>query len=181
MFKSLLDEALDAWTDAREGVIAELENIPASRMDFRPAEGVRNVAELVIHIMEVSLMMTGELTRKDTDLRRAPFPDLVRMYAGDIYGLKTRKELLEALRSTLADGVKEFRRAGDLHMLQCIERFDGKPGTRLAWMHHGIAQEMYHRGQLTLYQRLMGIEPALTKRIRGASWDAFPRSLILNT
>jgi uncharacterized damage-inducible protein DinB len=54
-------------------------------------------------------------------------------------------------------------------MLQLITRFDGTPGTRMAWLHHGIDQEMYHRGQLTLYARLLGIEPALTKRIRGAS------------
>ncbi|RMD96511.1 MAG: hypothetical protein D6814_11245, partial [Calditrichaeota bacterium] len=36
-----------------------------------------------------------------------------------------------------------------------------------AWLHHGIEQEMYHRGQITLYERLLGIEPALTRRIRG--------------
>ncbi len=34
-------------------------------------------------------------------------------------------------------------------MLQLIERFNGARGTRLAWLHQGIAQEMYHRGQLT--------------------------------
>jgi uncharacterized damage-inducible protein DinB len=39
----------------------------------------------------------------------------------------------------------------------------------LAWLQHGIAQEMYHRGQLVLYERLLGIEPALTRRIRSAS------------
>ena len=42
----------------------------------------------------------------------------------------------------------------------------------VAWLcklHHGIAQEMYHRGQLVLYERLMGIEPALTLRIRKSS------------
>jgi uncharacterized damage-inducible protein DinB len=49
-----------------------------------------------------------------------------------------------------------------------MKRFDGELGTCLAWMHHGISQEMYHRGQLTLYARMLGIEPALTKRIRGA-------------
>ena len=52
-------------------------------------------------------------------------------------------------------------------MLQLIERFDGEKGTRLAWLYHGIAQEEYHRGQLALYARLIGIEPALTRRIRG--------------
>jgi uncharacterized damage-inducible protein DinB len=52
-------------------------------------------------------------------------------------------------------------------MLQTIERFDGKEGTRFAWLQHGIAQEMYHRGQIATYARLIGIEPALTRRIRG--------------
>jgi uncharacterized damage-inducible protein DinB len=52
-------------------------------------------------------------------------------------------------------------------MLQNIRRFDGEMGTRLAWMHHGISHEEYHRGQLALYARLMGRVPALTKRILG--------------
>ena len=52
-------------------------------------------------------------------------------------------------------------------MLQLVVRFDGEKGTRMAWLFHGIDQEMYHRGQLALYQRLMNIEPALTKKIRG--------------
>jgi uncharacterized damage-inducible protein DinB len=55
-----------------------------------------------------------------------------------------------------------------MHMLQRIQRFDGQLGTRLAWMHHGIDQEMYHRGQLAIYQRLIGITPALTKLIQGS-------------
>ncbi|HEU0174317.1 MAG TPA: DinB family protein [Blastocatellia bacterium] len=29
-----------------------------------------------------------------------------------------------------------------------------------------LAHEMYHRGQLTVYQRLLGIEPALTEQFR---------------
>jgi DinB family len=87
MMNSILEEALDAWSDTRRGVIDEVMNIPAGKFDFRPADEVRTVAE---------------------------------------------------------------------------------KGTRLAWLCHGISHEMYHRGQLALYQRLLGIEPALTKRIRRA-------------
>jgi len=36
----------------------------------------------------------------------------------------------------------------------------------MAWLWHGIDQEMYHRGQITVYARLLGIEPALTKLIK---------------
>jgi uncharacterized damage-inducible protein DinB len=63
--------------------------------------------------------------------------------------------------------LEEALESCEIHMLQTISRFDGQKGTRLAWLYHGIDQEMYHRGQLALYQRLMGIEPSLTRRIRG--------------
>ncbi|MFB6240033.1 MAG: DinB family protein [Gemmatimonadota bacterium] len=158
MRRDLLDEALEAWEDAREGVIMEAENVPADRYGYRPDEDVRSVAELLVHIMEVSLMMVGELTRETTDFTRAPFPELLREHAAGVQGLEEKDELLEALRSTLDEGTAELRDAGELHMLGPARRFDGERGTRLAWLHHG---------QLCTYERLMGRVPALTKRIRG--------------
>ncbi len=168
-FASLLEETLEAWTDVRQGLIEEVENIPADRFDFRPAPEVKSVAELVQHILEVALMMTGELTRPDTDFRRAPWPELLDLYASHVKVANSKAQLLGLLGSSLAEAELSFREAGELHMLQFITRFDGQVGTRLAWLHHGIAQEMYHRGQLVLYERLMGIEPALTRRIRTGS------------
>ena len=67
----------------------------------------------------------------------------------------------------MREAERRFKQAGDLDLWQYLERFDGKAGTKMQWLHHGIAQEMYHRGQLALYARLLGLEPALTKRIRG--------------
>ncbi len=165
---TLLEEAIDLWQDARNGLIDEVENLPANRFDFRPAPGVRDVTELVMHIMEVSLMMTGELTREDTNLRRYPWPRMIAHYSKPIEEISGKRRLLSALRSTLRDGVKQFRRAGDIHMLQQIVRFDANRGTRLQWFHHGIAHEMYHRGQLALYARLLGLTPALTQLIQGS-------------
>lgn len=167
--KSLLEEALEAWRGARQGLIEEVENIPADRFDFRPTPEVRSVAEQVQHVLEVAMMMTGELTRADTDFRRAPWPELLDLYASAVKGVTMKEGLVELLESTLVEGEEKFRAAGELHMLQLIKRFDGSPGTRLAWLHHGIAQEMYHRGQIVLYARLLGIEPALTRRIRASS------------
>lgn len=164
---SFLEETLEAWRDARQGIIDELRNIPAGKLDFRPAEGTKSVRELVQHILEVSMMMTGELTRPDTDLQRVPWPKLLQRYAGPAYRARTKQQLLTLLRSQLREAERKFRQAGELSLWQYLERFDGKPGTKLQWLHHGIAQEMYHRGQLALYARLLGLEPALTKKIRG--------------
>lgn len=166
---SLLEEALEAWEGARRGVIAEAENVPAERWGFRPSEEVRSVEELVRHIVEVSQMMVGELTRPDGSFGRAPFPELIEEHAGDLSGLDGRNGLLTVLETTLEEGLARFREAGEVHMLGTVQRFDGRRGTRLSWLHHGVAQEMYHRGQLCTYQRLMGIVPALTRKIRGES------------
>jgi len=166
-FESLLDEALESWTGVRQGLIEEVQNVPASKFDFRPAKGVRSFQELVAHILEVAMMMTGELTRADTNFHRAPWPKLLQLHARPVYEARTKPALVKLLRSQVKDGERKFREAGELHMLQLIVRFDGEKGSRLGWLHHGIAHEEYHRGQLTIYERLLGIEPALTRLIRG--------------
>ena len=166
-YTTLLEETLESWQGARNGVIEELANIPELHWDFRPVKEVRSVHDLAIHILEVAMMMTGELTRADTNFHRAPWPELLEQHAAAAYKLKTKDEILDFLGKQLKEGIDRFRKTGELHMFQLIQRFDGKLGTRLAWLHHGIDQEEYHRGQLTVYARLLKLEPALTKRIRG--------------
>lgn len=165
---SMLEGALEAWRFAREGVRDELKNIPAERLDFRPTPQSRTVRELVQHILEVSMMATGELTRPDTNMQRAPWLKLLRMYAMEAYRSKSKAQLLRLLDSQLKAAEKKFRDAGELATLQFMTRFDGKQGTKLEWLHHNIGHEEYHRGQLALYARLLGLEPALTQAIKGS-------------
>jgi len=164
---SFLDETLEAWLDVRQGVIDEVKNIPPQKFDFRPKPEVKSVLELVRHILEISMLMTGELTRSDTNFKRHPWPKMIKQYAEAAQRAQSKRELLVLLGAQMRDAEKRFRKAGDLAMWQFIERLDGEQGTKMQWLHHGIAQEMYHRGQLATYARLMGLEPALTKRISG--------------
>ena len=166
MDASFLEETLTAWRDVREGLIDEVRNVPASRFDFRPVESVRSVRELVEHILEVAWFVTAELSRPDTNLRRYPMSQWRRRYAGELRDAKTKQDLVRRLRSQYRDAARAFRAMGDLGLWQAIIQFDGTPATRFQWLHHAIAQEMYHRGQLATYARLRGLEPALTRRIR---------------
>ena len=164
---NLLDEALEAWGFARDGVIAELKNIPEKDLSFRPHEQSRSVLEVVQHIVESGQMMAGELGRADGDFQRKSYEGFLHEYARGISSRRTKAQLLAALRQTHAEGTKRIRGAGELHMLQLIRRFDGKRGTRLTWMHHAIGHEEYHRGQIALCARLLGRVPALTQAILG--------------
>ncbi len=164
---SFLDESLDAWRDVRYGLIDEVRNIPAGKFGFRATPENRSVTELVQHILEVAMMMTGELTRPDTNFHRAPWPKLLAIYAQSAYRAKTKARLLALLKSQFQDAERKFRKAGELSLYQYLKRFDGLPGTKYTWWQHGIAHEEYHRGQLAIYARLMGLTPALTQKIQG--------------
>lgn len=166
-YTNLLEEALEAWDDTRRGVIEEFQAFPEKELDFRPTEKSRMVLEVAQHIVELGLMMAGELTKPDGDFRRKSYEGFLHEHARGVSGKRSKAQLLALLRQSHAESDKRFRRAGELLMLQYINRFDGQKGTRLAWMHHGIAHEEYHRGQLALYARLLGRVPIQTKKMRG--------------
>lgn len=168
MSATLLDEALEGWRYAREGVIAELENIPAESFGFRPTPETKSVAELARHIIESSMMMAGELSNPKGDFTRQPYPAFLEEYAGGLDAGDDKDTLLAIARRTLHEGMAAIRDAGEALMMQPILQFNGEPARRLSWMSHGVAHEEYHRGQLALYARLLGRVPALTQLIQGS-------------
>ena len=60
------------------------------------------------------------------------------------------------------DAETTLRGAGD-ELDKTMNRFDGKEIVKSDFVRFAIAHEMYHRGQLTVYERLLEIEPAMTK------------------
>ena len=153
---TLLEEVLEAWNYTRAGVISEIENLPDQQFTERPAGLQRSALEIANHIIESGRLMSGELSRTDADFLRKPYPELLSEHTqtGDVADSKTAA--VEALRRSHSAGAAEIAAAGEVHMLQLVRQFNGVPATRLAWMHHGIAHEEYHRGQLAMYARLFG-------------------------
>jgi hypothetical protein len=165
--KTLLGETLQTWRDVRAGVIGEARNVPAAKWGWRPTPESRTFEELVRHILEVGMMMSGELVRPDANFLRDPWPKLLATYAKPAHRAKGRAELMALLSSTLKDGIAAFETAGERALFQDMTFFDNSKGSRYAWLQHGIQHEYYHCGQLALYARMMGITPALTKIIQG--------------
>jgi len=160
------DELLESWRYAREGVIAELENIPAASWTFRPSPPQRSVAELAQHIVDSGLLMSGELPRPDGDFTRQSHDAFMAEY-GIADPPDDRSALLALLVTTHRDGDAALRAAGAARLSAPITQFNGVAASRAAWMMHGIAHEEYHRGQIALYARLLGLVPKLTQVIQG--------------
>jgi uncharacterized protein (TIGR02996 family) len=168
MIRLPLTELLDGWRYAREGVIDELDNIPAELWTFRPMPAMRSVAELAQHINDSGRMMSGELSHPDGDFTRLAFADFMREY-GDTYADEADKAaLIERLRRSHEEGETALREAGVDLLSKPIVQFNGTPATRASWMAQGIAHEDYHRGQIAVYARLLGLVPKLTQLIEGS-------------
>jgi len=164
---SLLDETLELWQFARQGVLDEVRNLPQTALASRAAAGARTITEIVHHIAESGLMMAGELTRKDGDFQRQPYPAFLKEYAGQMDRPTNKNELIALLERSHDEGVRKIQAAGEAMLLQPIRQFNGKDARRLTWMHHGIGHEEYHRGQIAFAGRVLGHVPALTKLIHG--------------
>ena len=161
-----IEALIETWNDVREGLIAEVSKIPAGEFDFKATPETRSVAELVQHIIGTQAVLVGEMCRPDTNLMRAPFLDLIKQYAGEVVSTKDKDGLLNLLASSQEAAAEKLRAFGEEGLHEQTRRFDGKITTKLGFLHFSYSHEMYHRGQLTVYERLMNIEPALTTRMK---------------
>jgi uncharacterized damage-inducible protein DinB len=157
-----IEEFLSQWHDAREGLIKEAERIPEDKLDFRATTDTRSVLELFYHVIESERMLVDEICRDDTDMRRL----FTRPPDTEVRVVATKDAIIALLRSSLAASQEKVRRFGAEMLERLMSGFDGKQITKTAMLQFTLAHEMYHRGQLTVYQRLLGIEPALTESFR---------------
>ena len=170
-----IDRLIESWSEVRTGLINEASQIPDDKFSFRATPETRSVAELLQHVVQTQKMIVGETCRDDTNLMRQSFADHINEYAPDVAGVGDKNGLLELLRSSMEPSEAAIRGYGD-GLVQKMRRFDGKEISKLDFLNFAVAHEMYHRGQLTVYERLLGVEPALTqyfnKRFMTASTPA---------
>ena len=157
-----IDRLVQSWSEVRTGLINEASQIPEEKFSFRATPDTRSVTELLQHIVQTQKMLVGEACSKDADLMRQSFADHLNEYAPEVAAVTRKSGLLELLRSSLEPAEAAIRGCGE-GLQQNMRRFDGKEMTRFDVLNFGIAHEMYHRGQLTVYERLLGVEPALTQ------------------
>jgi uncharacterized damage-inducible protein DinB len=160
-----IDRLIESWSEVRAGLIKEVSQVPEGQFSFRATPETRSVAELLQHIVEAQKMLVGEACRTETNLMRQSFADHIKEYAPEVAAVTDKNGLLELLRSSMETSEASIRGCGD-GLQQTMQRFDRKEVSKSDFLNFAIAHEMYHRGQLTVYERLLGVEPALTKDFR---------------
>jgi len=168
-----IENIIESWKEVRSGLISEAEQIPADQFSFRAAPNTRSIKELLQHLVETQKFLTGEICRPDSNLMRGSFAEQIKVYAPGVRDVDDKDRLLNLLRAAMDESGEKLQ-AADKEMANTMKRFDGKEMTKLAFVSFAIAHEMYHRGQLTVYERLLGLEPVLTQRFRKAFGETPP-------
>jgi uncharacterized damage-inducible protein DinB len=153
------------WKSARSGLIEEVEKIPDDQFSFRATPETRSVAELLQHVIEVQKILVGEACRADGNILRQPFAAHKKEHAAGVADVADKQGLLDLLRSSMETAETNIRSHAD-KLEESTTGLDGKSITKAAFLTFASSHEMYHRGQLTVYERLLNIEPVLTERLK---------------
>lgn len=138
------------WERAKAYTLEYLQAVPADRYAFRPADSIRNFAEQMLHLAATNVFFISTATGQHTDLPGADHNGT---------GLSQQKD------SVMAYVTKSYDFA-----ISAIGSFDpGKFGelvgpariraSRFVYLLKGFEHQTHHRGQTTIYIRLMGIRP----------------------
>lgn len=160
-----VEHLIKTWKETRGGLIEEANQIPPEQLTFRASPDTRSIVELLQHVVEAQKMLVGEACRPDTNLMRQSFADHIKEYAPEVRSVQDKNGLLELLRGSMELAEAYIRTSAD-GLNDSMKRFDGQLMSKLEFLNFAVSHEMYHRGQLTVYERLLNIEPALTTRFK---------------
>lgn len=153
------------WKDVRNGLIGEVEKIPDDQFSFRATPETRSIAEVLHHIVEVQKILVGETCREESNLRRQSFAAHTTEYAPEVTNAADKQAIIDELRRSMELAEPCIRSYAE-KWNEPMNSIDGRPSTKGAILTFAVSHEMYHRGQLTVYERLLDIEPALTGKLK---------------
>jgi uncharacterized damage-inducible protein DinB len=157
-----------SFRTVRKNTIQIAEDIPEDKYDFRPAEGVRSVAETLRHLAVATNWPMRAHGERLTELKFEMFGEVMAQAQQAEARLRTKSDILKALQENgeafagFVEGLSDDVLAEHVSFppqaqLPSKTRFEMLLSTK--------EHEMHHRGQLMLVERMLGITPHLTRQM----------------
>jgi uncharacterized damage-inducible protein DinB len=155
---TLRQQMVKEWERAKAYTQEYLDAVPADKYGFRPTDSVRNFAEQMLHLASANagfiFICTGSkypfTTKNFEKSSTAQSKDSVAYYVNTSYDFAIHaiqnmdvSKLSEIITWTMPGGKRTE--------------------IRLAWLLKAFEHQTHHRGQCTVYLRLMGIKPPAEK------------------
>jgi len=141
------NELFGHWTDVRSGLLAALDLLSDTQLDFKPREGLWTLRETVVHIAGTE---DGWLRFYAANHWHENIPQ-----PADFPTVSALKDLLAQLHAITED---QFAQDPEAALAQiCTLPWGGQ--VTMGWaVWHVLEHEIHHRGEVFLMLGLMGIE-----------------------
>jgi uncharacterized damage-inducible protein DinB len=149
---SLKVQLLKDWKRSKLYTLDYLKTMPSDKLSFRPQDSIRTFAQQMIHLSQATISLMEAAT------------------AMKIPSVINRQDLESTNSALTKDSVTYFVTLSYDYAIQAIERFEmansyqyvkrGKFNeTRIAWILKAFEHQAHHRGQTTIYIRVLGLKP----------------------
>jgi len=152
--ETLKQQMVKDWERAKAYTQEYLDAMPADKYSFRAVDSIRSFAEQMLHLAFSNVLLAGAgtgvqnifLTRNLEKLPTAQSKDSVVYYVNSSYDF-----CINAIKNM------DFGKLGEV----VVQTTPGgkRSETRLAWLLKAFEHQTHHRGQCTIYIRLLAIRP----------------------
>jgi len=147
---SLKAQLLSDWERAKVYTKEYLDAMPKDKYSFRAQDSVRNFAQQMLHLAQGTVGLTSNASGKARLWGGSQLESRASAQSADsvmYYVMASYDFAIEGIRSI--DPATFLERTG-------TGRFQA---TKLAWILKAFEHQTHHRGQTTIYIRLLGIKP----------------------
>jgi uncharacterized damage-inducible protein DinB len=160
-------EIASSFRTVRKNTITIAEEIPEDKYSFQAAPGTRTIAQTLVHIS--NLPKFALIIMRDNKLKTLEGFDFMSVL-GPVMAAEqnppSKQEIIQALRSKGDEFASWVETLSDDFLGEVITMPPGgtpPSRTRFDMLISVKEHEMHHRGQIMVYQRMLGIVPHLTR------------------
>jgi uncharacterized damage-inducible protein DinB len=162
-------ELAAAFRTVRENTVKIAEEIPEEKYDFRATPETKTIGQMLAHIAVSSGFQHHIHTNKVTDMKTVNFGELMQKFGAEEGKPRTKAELiafLEAEGATFASYLESLPEPFLAEQVTMPSHLQPATKTRFEMLLGAKEHEMHHRGQLMMFQRLLGQVPHLTRQMQ---------------
>ena len=141
---------LKDWQRAKDYTISYLNTMPGDRYSFKAVDSIRSFSQQMLHLAQVNAVFFSAITGEPNAMAKANLEGSATAQSRDsvVYYVTTSYDFaINSLRklnaSALGEKIKVF----------------GMEETKFTWLLKAFEHQTHHRGQTTIYIRLLGIKP----------------------
>jgi uncharacterized damage-inducible protein DinB len=159
--ETLKQQMLKEWERAKAYTQEYLDAMPADKYGFKAVDSIRSFAEQMLHLAYANVSLVTVATGDSSLLNAVVKRDIEKLPTAQnkdsvVYFVNTSYDFVTNAIKNL-----DFNKITEI-ITQRTQR-GTRVETRLAWLLKAFEHQTHHRGQCTIYIRLLGIRPPAEK------------------